>query len=59
MTASLYRATVLALYQISILIGIALLPVALLANRVGVPLPIDRLLGRLNSAYERAAAAGR
>jgi hypothetical protein len=55
MIASLYRAAVLALYQISILLGIALLPVALAANRAGVSLPIDRLLGRLDSAYERAA----
>ncbi len=55
MIASLYRAAVLALYQISILLGIALLPVALAANRAGVSLPIDRLLGRLDSAYERVA----
>ena len=56
MIASLYRAAVLALYQISILLGIALLPVALAAHRAGVSLPVDRLLGRLDSAYERAAA---
>jgi hypothetical protein len=56
MTASLYRAAVLALYQISVLMGIALLPVALVAKRAGISLPVDRLLGRLDSAYERAAA---
>lgn len=55
MTASLYRACVFALYPISIVLGIALLPVALVANRAGVPLPIGRLIDRLDSAYERTA----
>lgn len=55
MTASLYRAFVFALYQISVVLGIALLPVALVAKRAGVPLPIGRVIGRLNSAYERTA----
>jgi hypothetical protein len=57
MTKSLYRAAVLALYQISILLGIALLPVALVANRAGIPLPIGRLVGQLDSAYERTVTA--
>ena len=55
MATSLYRATVLTLYQLSIVLGIALLPVALLANRVGISLPIDKLLTRLDAAYEQVA----
>jgi hypothetical protein len=54
MATAVYRAGVLALYQLSILLGIALLPVALLARRVGVSLPVDRLLDRLGAAYSAA-----
>lgn len=53
MAKSLYRVLVLALYQFSIVLGIALLPVALVANRVGISLPIGRLVDRLDTAYER------
>jgi len=55
MAATLYRAIVLALYQISIVLGIALLPVALVANRAGIPFPIGQLLDRIDSVYERTA----
>ncbi len=51
MVSSLYRTTVLTLYQLSIVLGIALLPVALVANRAGVPFPVGRLVERLGSAY--------
>lgn len=51
----LQRATLFALYQASIAVGIALLPVALLARRVGVTLPVGRLVERLRRAYEDAA----
>ena len=53
MAPSLYRATVLTLYQFSIVLGIALLPLALAANRAGVPLPVGRIVERLHSAYQR------
>ena len=56
MTARLYRAAVFALYQISILAGIALLPVALAAKQAGISIPVGRLVDRLDSAYERTAA---
>ncbi len=56
MATSLYRATVFTLYQLSIVLGIALLPVALAANRAGISLPIDKLLIRLDAAYEQAAS---
>ena len=55
MTASLYRASMFALYQLSVLFGIALLPVALVASRAGIPLPIGRVVERLDTAHRRAA----
>jgi hypothetical protein len=57
MATGLYRASVFALYQLSIVLGIAFLPVALAANRAGVRLPVDRLIERIESSYERAAEA--
>lgn len=55
MANRLYRVCVLALYQLSIVLGIALLPVALVANRVGISLPVGRLVDRLDTVYERTA----
>lgn len=51
-----YRATLLALYQFSILVGILLFPLALAARRAGLPMPMDRVIERLGAAYENAAA---
>ncbi|MFC7077155.1 MULTISPECIES: hypothetical protein [Haloarcula] len=56
MDVRLYSAAVLALYQLTLLLGIALLPVAMVTERVGLRLPIDRLVTQLNSAYDRASA---
>jgi hypothetical protein len=44
-----------ALYQLSIVIGIALLPVALVAKRAGIPFPVGRLVDRIEAAYRQAA----
>jgi hypothetical protein len=44
---------VFALYQFSIALGITLLPVAIVANRAGVPIPVGRLVERLGEAHER------
>lgn len=55
MATSLYRASVFALYQFSIVLGIALLPVALVANRAGITLPVGRLVDRFDEAYQRAS----
>jgi hypothetical protein len=52
-----YRLGVFALYQFSIIAGIALFPLALLARRAGVSLPLHRVIRRLGDAYERASAA--
>lgn len=55
MESQLYKTTVLALYQCSLLLGILLFPVAMVAERLGVRLPVERLVTRLNEAYEQAS----
>ncbi|WP_195837627.1 hypothetical protein [Halorhabdus sp. CBA1104] len=55
MDTYLYRASLFVLYQLTLLVGILLLPVALLARRVGFTLPLDRLVTRLGNAYDRTA----
>jgi hypothetical protein len=47
------RATLLVLYQLTLLAGILLMPVALVTERFGLRLPIDRAVRRLGNAYER------
>lgn len=56
METRLHTATLFALYQLSVLLGIVLLPVALVARRAGVMLPIHRVIDRLGSAYDRASS---
>ena len=51
-----FRLTAFALYQLTVAFGILMLPIALLARRVGVQLPIRNLLAATESAYERAAS---
>lgn len=48
----LTRATLFVMYQMTLIAGIALLPIALLTRRVGVRLPIDRAVLGLKEAYE-------
>ena len=50
----IYRATLLVLYQLTLIAGIALMPVAMVTDKLGVRLPIHRALRRLGDAYERA-----
>ncbi|MFW5964639.1 MAG: hypothetical protein ACOCQM_07215 [Natronomonas sp.] len=57
MESQAYRAVVFALYQFSIVLGITLLPVALVAKRAGIPLPVGRLIERLGEAHEKAESA--
>lgn len=42
-----------AAYQTSVAVGIALMPLALVARQLGVTLPIHRLIERTESAYEQ------
>jgi hypothetical protein len=48
-----YRALLFVLYQLSLLAGIAFLPVAIVARRAGIELPLHRAVIRLADAYER------
>ena len=49
------RATALFVaYQLTVALGILLLPVALLARQAGLRLPLDRALTRLDEAHTRA-----
>ena len=51
-----HRATLFALYQLSIALGIVMLPVAMAANRVGLRLPVHRLVEGLGTKYEAVTA---
>jgi len=51
----LYRSALFTTYQLTLLLGIALLPVALVARQFGVTLPIHRIVTRLADAYEDAS----
>ena len=52
MITTLHRASLFALYQLTVLTGIALLPLALAARRFGVSIPIGRVVGTVGAAYE-------
>ena len=51
----LYRATLLALYQFALFVGILLMPVSLVTSRLGFRPPIDRAVLGLKRAYEHSA----
>lgn len=55
MIPRLTKYVLFAAYQLSVAMGIALLPVALAARRMGVTLPIRRLVETTGTAYKRAA----
>jgi hypothetical protein len=46
------RLALFALYQTTVALGILLLPVALLARRAGINLPVGRVVETLGTAYE-------
>lgn len=52
----IYRATLLALYQFTLIAGIALLPLAMVTERLGLRLPIHHAVRRLGNAYEQQTA---
>jgi hypothetical protein len=54
MIQGLYRATLFALYQTVVLVGILAMPVALLARRAGVTVPLGRVVETVGEAYEAA-----
>jgi len=46
------RALLFALYQLSIIAGIALLPLSVLTTRLGLTLPAGRVVSTLGDTYE-------
>ena len=52
MISRAYRATLFALYQLCIVIGIVAMPLAIAARQAGVTLPIHRILANVEEAYE-------
>ena len=57
METHLHRVGLAVLYQVTLLVGIVLLPVALVARRIGVGVPYHRFLESLKGAYDRATEA--
>ncbi|WP_435077404.1 hypothetical protein [Halococcus sp. AFM35] len=55
MKARLYRTLLFAAYQAVLLLGIVTFPLALVAERAGLSLPVGRLVERLGEAHERAS----
>lgn len=47
------RTVLFTLYQFSVIIGIILMPIALLARQSGIVIPIHRIVDRFESAYEQ------
>ncbi|QFU83514.1 hypothetical protein [Natronorubrum aibiense] len=56
MISRVYHATLFALYQLCIVIGIVAMPLALAARQAGVSLPIHRVLENVEEAYEASHA---
>jgi len=52
MTNPFARFTLFALYQLSILVGIALLPLSVLTRRLGLTPPAGRLVEALGDSYD-------
>ncbi|WP_135534085.1 MULTISPECIES: hypothetical protein [Halostella] len=59
MIRRVYLATLFALYQISLAVGIMLMPFALAMSRAGVVLPVHRIIENLGDAYQNAAGQAR
>ncbi|ELY61963.1 hypothetical protein [Natronolimnohabitans innermongolicus] len=56
MISRVYRATLFGLYQLCIVAGIAMMPLAIAARQAGITLPIHRLLENVEDAYEASQA---
>jgi len=51
-----YHATLFALYQLVLIAGIALMPLALVTERLGVRLPVDKAVLGLKKRYEQTGS---
>jgi hypothetical protein len=54
MTNSVQRAGLFALYQLTVALGIVMMPLALVARRAGVRVPVGRLVEATGNAYDEA-----
>ncbi|QSW98616.1 hypothetical protein [Haloterrigena alkaliphila] len=52
MISRVYHATLFALYQLCIVIGIVAMPLAIAARQAGVTLPIHRILANVEDSLE-------
>ncbi len=57
MITRLYHLTLFALYQTTVAVGLLMLPLALAMKRIGFTLPLHRLIGRMERAYEARSSA--
>lgn len=48
-----YRATLLVLYQLTLIVGILMMPLAMVTERLGIRIPVHRAVRRLGNAYEQ------
>lgn len=55
MTETLLRTGLFALYQFTLAVGIVMMPLALIARRAGVNLPMGRLIDTVGRAYQNTA----
>lgn len=56
MKSRAYHATLLALYQLCIALGIVMMPLAIAARQAGVSIPIHKVLASVGDAYENSQA---
>lgn len=52
MTTRPTRGLLFATYQLTVLLGVLFMPIALFVRKLGVPVPFDRLVSRLGDAVE-------
>ncbi len=57
MKSRVHHATMFALYQLTIAVGIFAMPLAIMARQAGLSLPVHRLLATAEEAYENATEA--
>lgn len=55
MIERLTKLALLTAYQSTLVLGIALLPVALVARKAGITIPVHRLIQRMDDAYTAVA----
>ncbi len=54
MKSRVHNAALFAMYQLCIVVGIAAMPLAIVANQIGLNLPLHRVLANIGEALENA-----